>query len=755
MKNASSTATNSSDDFDISFAPTNGSLFEGDIWGIVPQNISDINVERAYNGVRDEAYRWPDGVVPYQFSSALSASQRLAVRQAMNEMENGTCVKFVQQNTQDFIYIAQMFGFGCSSYVGRQNRGGQLLNLEAGCWTKGAIQHQLMHALGFFHEHSRADRDEYVEIVSANIQQGEEKSFRSWDNNTITAYGLPYDFDSILHYPSHIFARRHPVGGATVGPTIKLRPMYEGKTFGLQLGLSSTDTRKINLMYKCQRSQLESDNSLEVGEALWSPDGNVKLSMESDGNLVLYRQCDGRAIWSTNMSYEDERFIPTSITMQADGNLAMYRPGVFYLVWGTNTRHSQFSRAALKVFNEGYFCLYKNEECLWKSGGVSLCTLTPAPHFQGAKVILQNGGTLLRDQSLASVGGTCNITLQQNGNIILQHTCDDREIWSARNSIGRVHKLGYQEHVSIDKLEMHEDGHLQLHLTNGETKALHSSIGGGRGSDLRLSDDCQLCIFKDGSCLWRSYLLSRKLIRCSGRDKLEQKRNTTEQHKTGGFLVFAQGPFLWRLPTEDLDDAEQLSNITEEKNYAVAVDCVNHHLYWTNKQTGIRRSRYDGSDNNLVVTNDETLLGLAVDFVSGNMFWAQGSAILVAKMSQLEAGHKTIISSMDIYVLTALAVHPSSGSIYWSHSATTIETASMNGSNRQVLITQVSAISLALDYERNELYWADSNNGNIECVSLNGGSKRIVSTQRRGMKYSFGLSLSGERVTGRPGHYLT
>ncbi|OWA50389.1 putative Zinc metalloproteinase nas-14 [Hypsibius exemplaris] len=746
MKDVSSTAANSNDESDASLAPPNGSLFEGDILGRDPQNISVINVKREENGFMDEAYRWPDGVVPYQFSTALSERQRLAVREAMSEMENRTCVKFVQRNTQDFIHIAQMFGHGCSSYVGRQNRGGQLLNLESGCWTKGTIQHELMHALGFFHEHSRVDRDEYVEIVSANIQQGDEDNFRSWDNNTITAFGLPYDFESILHYPSHLFARRNSVSGATVGPTIKLRPKYEGKIFGSQLGLSSTDIRKINLMYKCRQSQLESGDSLKVGQALWSPDGQVKLSMESHGNLVLYRQCDGRAIWSTNMSFQDQTFTPTSVTMQADGNLAMYQPRTRYLVWSTDTRNSQFSGAGLKVLDEGYFCLHKNKECLWTSGGVNLCRLVPAPIFQGAKVILQNNGTLLRGQSLTSFGGTCNITLQQNGDIVIRHFCDEREMWSTKHGIGRAHNLGYQEHASIDKLEMRQDGNLQLHLMNGEKKSLHSSVVDGHDSDLRLSDDCQMCIFRNGSCRWKSYSLSHTPLNCFVRSALGERWTTTNPHKTGRFLVIAQGPSLWRLPVEDRSDTKQLTNISGEDNFAVAVDCVNHHLYWANHKTGIRRSRYDGSDNHLVVTNGVISYGLAVDFVSGNMFWVQNSAILVAKMSQLETGHKTIISHTEIGFFSALAVHPSRGSIYWSHSDTTIETASTDGSNRQVWVTGVCAISMALDYEANDLYWADHNTGNIECISLDGGGKRIVSAQGTAGKYSRGISLSGERV---------
>ena len=67
----------------------------------------------------------------------------------------------------------------CWSYVGRYG-GAQVVSLQPpdekgpNCLGgPGRALHELMHALGIFHEQSRADRDEYVEVILDNIIPGE------------------------------------------------------------------------------------------------------------------------------------------------------------------------------------------------------------------------------------------------------------------------------------------------------------------------------------------------------------------------------------------------------------------------------------------------------------------------------------------------------------------------------------------------------------------------------------------------------
>lgn len=62
-----------------------------------------------------------------------------------------------------------------------------------------------MHVVGFFHEQSRTDRDEYVEIQWGNIELSNIGQFGKY--STMNSVNLPYDYDSIMHYDPYAFSR--------------------------------------------------------------------------------------------------------------------------------------------------------------------------------------------------------------------------------------------------------------------------------------------------------------------------------------------------------------------------------------------------------------------------------------------------------------------------------------------------------------------------------------------------------------------
>ena len=56
-------------------------------------------------------------------------------------------------------------GSGCYSYVGFQGVNHQTISLrEVGCLSRGTVQHEFMHALGFYHEQARPDAKDFIKV---------------------------------------------------------------------------------------------------------------------------------------------------------------------------------------------------------------------------------------------------------------------------------------------------------------------------------------------------------------------------------------------------------------------------------------------------------------------------------------------------------------------------------------------------------------------------------------------------------------
>ncbi|EDO36123.1 predicted protein, partial [Nematostella vectensis] len=135
----------------------------------------------------------------------------------------------------------------CWSHVGfvttKLQPGPQSLSLGAGCSQKVVIMHELMHALGFWHEQSRPDRNQYVEVMWENIIQGKEHNFNKQGHEVIDVLGTTYDMDSLMHYGTMGFSSNGQ-------PT--LRALSDpNRILGQMNGFSSNDVVEINKLYDC------------------------------------------------------------------------------------------------------------------------------------------------------------------------------------------------------------------------------------------------------------------------------------------------------------------------------------------------------------------------------------------------------------------------------------------------------------------------------------------------------------------------
>ena len=65
-------------------------------------------------------------------------------------------------------YKAFLFPFRCWSQVGRIGNQ-QNISITARCASMGVVIHEIGHAVGFYHQHARRDRDRYISVLNRNI----------------------------------------------------------------------------------------------------------------------------------------------------------------------------------------------------------------------------------------------------------------------------------------------------------------------------------------------------------------------------------------------------------------------------------------------------------------------------------------------------------------------------------------------------------------------------------------------------------
>ncbi|CAN9507712.1 unnamed protein product [Ophioblennius macclurei] len=192
---------------------------------------------------------WPQNshgyvVVPYILSNAYNYREKSEIVRAMKDLESQTCVRFVSRLPTQRGYLSIESGFGCWSFIGYVGDK-QIVSLQRnGCVKFGIIQHELMHALGFHHEHNRSDRDRYIRILWENIQEGDNTrhNFNIANTNNL---GTSYDYSSVMHYGRTAFAKRQ--GLYTMIPIPN-----RNVPIGQRERASAADFLRINRLYNCR-----------------------------------------------------------------------------------------------------------------------------------------------------------------------------------------------------------------------------------------------------------------------------------------------------------------------------------------------------------------------------------------------------------------------------------------------------------------------------------------------------------------------
>ncbi|KAK3930404.1 Meprin A subunit beta [Frankliniella fusca] len=224
----------------------NEGFFEGDILRKEAASKEDPDTK---NAVSDPNLLWPSATVVYKVDDDVGcpeSPQCAILMAAIDHYHENSCIRFKQWTGEDnwvSIFFNSDSSGACWSPVGRQGDGEQRLSLGQRCWYKGIVIHELGHAIGFWHEMNRPDRDDWIYVYWQNIIPGFASAFRK--HVGVNTLGEHFDYRSIMMYDEYAFSKdgRSPTLQATTGEEIG--PIWRKR------GLSASDKRRLRKLYQC------------------------------------------------------------------------------------------------------------------------------------------------------------------------------------------------------------------------------------------------------------------------------------------------------------------------------------------------------------------------------------------------------------------------------------------------------------------------------------------------------------------------
>ncbi|XP_067656952.1 uncharacterized protein [Haliotis asinina] len=158
--------------------------------------------------VDSKAPVWTNGIVPYEFGN-ISSSQQATVLRAIATIEEYTCIRFFVRGSPGYSvphtnYLLFIKTSSCWSYIG-MHRDPQYISP---CNNFFTVLHEIIHALGAWHEHQHYGRQQHLQYLPNNVLSGLERNFvlppEGWKDDFVN---LPVDLQSIMMYGDYDFSR--------------------------------------------------------------------------------------------------------------------------------------------------------------------------------------------------------------------------------------------------------------------------------------------------------------------------------------------------------------------------------------------------------------------------------------------------------------------------------------------------------------------------------------------------------------------
>ncbi|KRY40343.1 Signal peptidase complex catalytic subunit SEC11C [Trichinella spiralis] len=219
------------------------------------QRLTDEQVYRDLRSSKNEQRpiieKWHTNHILYRMEASLKDASRDAILRALQLWQENTCIRFEERDQLEpnvasinFVDDSQSDG-GCSSFVGRVGGIQKISIAWPRCSSEGIVSHQIGHALGLLHEHSRPDRDEHI-IVNYEQTVSEHRDVISrLSSRVFEHFRSMYDPGSVMHMPPTV---KNLMTNADELTILAMDPNYQS-TFGQRISPSFLDYKLINMMY--------------------------------------------------------------------------------------------------------------------------------------------------------------------------------------------------------------------------------------------------------------------------------------------------------------------------------------------------------------------------------------------------------------------------------------------------------------------------------------------------------------------------
>ncbi len=185
---------------------------------------------------------WQNKTIKYFISPGFTTAEVQYILDGLSILEQEVCLDFVPSLTMSttpcivFAYNTEKN----ASPIGMNSSKRNTIYLSSGGFTRSTVIHEVMHSLGFFHEQSRNDRDNYVIVYRENVEDGHWHNFQKVVDQGLEAMNLsPFDFDSIMIYDSNAFA---------IEGTLTMTKL-DGSYISRKTSLSNYDKAALNFIY--------------------------------------------------------------------------------------------------------------------------------------------------------------------------------------------------------------------------------------------------------------------------------------------------------------------------------------------------------------------------------------------------------------------------------------------------------------------------------------------------------------------------